>query len=96
MTVRLRNSQGADEANVNGVSYPRRSDGYFYVPEEVAQRLTSTPSGFFRAEDNDRPKAGTAPLEEVVDTVFALEEGPTRDALIAVLSQYGALQPSPN
>jgi hypothetical protein len=89
--VVLKNSAGADEANVNGVSYPRHADGWFYVPEEVAQRLTSTPSGFYRAAHDDHPKPGTAPLEEVVDLVHALEAGTTRDDLIATLSAHGAL-----
>ena len=40
--VVLKNSAGADEANVNGVSYARHADERFYVPEEVAQRLTGT------------------------------------------------------
>jgi hypothetical protein len=89
--VVLKNSAGSDEANVNGVSYARHADGRFYVPEEVAQRLTGTPSGFYRAAIDDHPKPGTAPLEEVVDLVHALESGPIRAALIAVLSQYGAI-----
>jgi hypothetical protein len=89
--VVLKNSAGADEANVNGVSYARHADGRFYVPEEVAQRLTGTPSGFYRAAKDDHPEVGSSNLEEVVDVIFGLEPGPIRAALIAVLSQHEAL-----
>jgi hypothetical protein len=90
MTVRLRNNH-SDEANVNGVSYPRHSDGCFYVPEDVAQRLVGSAAGFYKPKPDDHPEAGTASLEEVIDLVFSLEAGPVRAALISTLSANGAL-----
>jgi hypothetical protein len=51
--VVLRNSHGADEANIECVSYPRQPDGTFLMPEIVALKLLSTPAGFFRATPND-------------------------------------------
>ena len=91
MTTRLRNSRGSDEANVNGVSYPRKSDGFFYVSEDVAQRLVGAATGFYRPKQDEHPEAGTASLEEVIDTIFALDLGPLRFALLATLAAQGAL-----
>jgi hypothetical protein len=54
MTTRLRNSRGADEANVGGVSYPRQPDGTFLMPEDVARQLLATPAGFYRAAHDDQ------------------------------------------
>jgi hypothetical protein len=63
MTTRLRNSHGADEANVNCVSYPRQQDGTFLVPEDIAQRLLATPAGFYRAAADDHPKHGEMKMD---------------------------------
>jgi hypothetical protein len=53
--VRLRNSQGADEANIEGHSFPRQPDGTFIVPEDVALQLLGVPAGFFRATPDQPP-----------------------------------------
>jgi hypothetical protein len=54
--VALKNNRGADEANVDCVSYPRQPDGTFLMPEDVAQSLLALPAGFYRAApDDDRP-----------------------------------------
>jgi hypothetical protein len=90
MTTRLRNGRGADEANVCGKSFPRHSDSLFYVDEETAQKLEGH-GGFCRVPSDEHPDAGSVSLEEAIDMVFALEPGPLRAALIAVLSQHGAL-----
>jgi hypothetical protein len=88
--VRLKNNRGADEANVCGKSFPRHSDSLFYVDEETAQKLEGR-GGFCRVAHDERPEAGTASLEEVIDTIFALDLGPIRFALLATLSAQGAL-----
>jgi hypothetical protein len=89
--VRLKNNRGADEANDSGVAYKIHSDGCFFVPESVAQRLLASPAGFYRPRPDERPEAGTASIEEAVDTIFALEPGPIRAALLTALSTAGAL-----
>jgi hypothetical protein len=89
--ARLRNSRGSDEANIDGVSYPRHSDGFFYVPEAIAQRLVGGGTGFYRPSPDEHPPAGSVSLAEAVDIVLALDPGPIRDALVATLSTAGAL-----
>jgi hypothetical protein len=83
--TKLKSSRGADEANVDGVSHPRHSDGFFYVPEDVAQRLTSAGAGFYRAAHDDHPEAGSTSLAEAGDVIFGLDPSPIRDALIATI-----------
>jgi hypothetical protein len=53
--VALVNNRGADEANVNGRSFPRHADQRFYVPADVAQALLALPGGFAAAPDDDQP-----------------------------------------
>jgi hypothetical protein len=50
--VALVNNRGADEANVNGRSFPRHADQRFYVPADVAQALLALPGGFAAAPDD--------------------------------------------
>jgi hypothetical protein len=57
--VVLRNSHGADEANVNGRSFPRQPDGLFYVPEDVALQLLALPAGFAAAPDEPTLETST-------------------------------------
>ena len=91
MTTRLRNGRGADEANFDGVSHKFHSDGFFYVPADVAQRLIGGGTGFYRAAPDEHPDAGSVSVEEIADMVFGLEDGPLRAALIQALSAHGAL-----
>ena len=90
MTTRLRNSRGADEANFDGVSHKIHSDGFFYAPADVAQRLIGGGTGFYRAAPDEHPDAGSVSVEEIADMVFGLEDGPLRAALIQALSAHGA------
>jgi hypothetical protein len=54
---KLKNNRGADEANVDCVSYPRQADGSFLVPESVALQLLAVPAGFYRAaHDEPQPR----------------------------------------
>jgi hypothetical protein len=59
--VVLRNSHGADEANVGGKSFPRQPDGTFRVPEDVALQLLAVPAGFAPAPD-DHPTLETSTM----------------------------------
>jgi hypothetical protein len=89
--VRLRNNRGADELNHAGVSYPKHvGTGEFFVPPDVAQAIIGH-SGFYQPSADDHPEAGSVSLAEVIDTVCAMEVGPLRDALRAVLSQHKLL-----
>jgi hypothetical protein len=90
MTTRLKNSCGADEANLEGQSYKIHSDGFFYLPDAAAQKLEGH-GGFFRPASDERPEVGSISLAEAIDAVFALDPGPLRAALIATLSAHGAL-----
>jgi hypothetical protein len=90
MTTRLKNSRGSDEANLDGVSHKIHSDGYFYLPDDAAQKLEGH-GGFFRPAPDEHPEVGSISLAEAIDAVFALDPGPLRAALIQALSAHGAL-----
>ena len=98
MTTRLRNSRGADEANVNCVSYPRQPDGTFLVPEDVAQSLLALPAGFYLAAPDDHPEHGEMKMDFLGKPFMLYEVGGRRfDAdehgIIADVTpgNYGAL-----
>jgi hypothetical protein len=60
--VALVNNRRADEANVNGRSFPRHADRRFYVPADVAQALLALPAGFAAAPD-EQPIIGIKQMD---------------------------------
>jgi hypothetical protein len=78
MMTRLRNSHGSDEANVNCVSYPRRPDGCFYIPEDITQQLLATPAGFYRVAADEQPKHGEMKMDFLAQPNMHFEVGGRR------------------
>jgi hypothetical protein len=83
--VRIKNNQGADEANVNNTSYRIHPDSAFYVPPDVAEQLCNDGrSGFFRAPDH-RAAPGTVSVDQIESMIAGLGPGRLKTALNAAI-----------
>jgi hypothetical protein len=87
--VRLKNLQGADEVNIWGKGYRVHSDQCFYVPQDVAQAVTTDGrSGFFAPDPDEHwPAAGSCGRARVESAIRGLADSdPLKVRLLAALN----------
>jgi hypothetical protein len=83
--VRLKNLQGADEANIDGVSYRPMPDGSWLIPRQHLQHLAHT-GGFFEAPFRRHSEAIEKALASLSDALSGADAMTIREVATKVLA----------